>query len=368
MRIRRLLLVFAITALLFTSDVLALKLDAGDVDDLIAQLDDSSSDTRKDAAESLSQTVDPKKISPAIRIRLEKESDFQVKLALHYALASQGEKESLSFLIDSLKESGHLGYRYLCDITGQDFGWNASEYREWYKKTNVDQFREFINERWRRKPMRDEYAEFCSLFGKQTMSSMRLVETGKLFNLNYQLTDADRKRLSEIPTAKSWDIFIQGLTALDEQGDRKQAAKLFLKIVNEYPDTYYADQARELSNLLNEMIIQDSEFTIPDNFTKLELNKRIAVHIHFLRDARAFQFSQPGSCQLSFYGTTVPGNVDYNPALALYEIGEPAADALSDYLNDRRPIRGIGCWRNFRPSRRVLRYGDAAEQIIQKIN
>jgi hypothetical protein len=200
------------------------------------------------------------------------------------------------------------------------------------------------------------------------MGSMRLAETGELVNPDDQLTENDKKRLAELPTAKSWDIFTEALNALDERGDRKQAAKLFHKIVNEYPDTYYADQARELSKLLDEMVIEDSKFELPKDFEKLPLDKQIVVHIHFLRDARAYQFSQPGSCRLSFQGSTNPGHKNYNPALALFEIGDSAADALSDYYDDRRPIRGVGYWRNFRPTRSVLRYGDAAEQIIKKIN
>jgi hypothetical protein len=359
---------FAVFLSLFGSELVAFQFDAGDVDDLIAQLDDSSSKKRENAAESLSQTVAPRTIAPAIKNRLTTETDFHVKLALHYALASQGEKESLSFLIDSLEQSGHMGCNYLRYTIGQDFGWNAGEYREWYEKTSAKEFQEFINERWRRKPMREEYAEFSSLYWKQTMGSMRRVETGELVNPDDQLTEADKKRLSEMPTAKSWDIFTDALTALDDQGDRKQAAKLFHQIVNEYPDTYYADQAGELSKFLDKMVIEDSNFKMPENFDQLELDKKIAVHVHFLRDARGYQFSQPGSCQLSFHGSTDPAAENYNPALALFEIGKPAADVLADHLDDRRPVRGVGYWRNFRPSRSVLRYSDAAEQIIRKIN
>jgi hypothetical protein len=57
----------------------------------------------------------------------------------------------------------------------------------------------------------------------------------------------------------------------------------------------------------------------------------------------------------------------YNAAIALWEIGEPAIPYLIDILGDRRPIRGVGYWRDFRPNRTVLRYQDAAIQIIDAI-
>ena len=59
--------------------------------------------------------------------------------------------------------------------------------------------------------------------------------------------------------------------------------------------------------------------------------------------------------------------MSYNAADALREIGEPAVPFLIELLEDRRPIRGVGYWRNFRPDRTVLRYQDAAIQIIDAI-
>lgn len=335
---------------------------------LITQINDKDAEKRRETAEALADIVDHSRIVPPLLERLKLETDQSVKLAIHYAIACQGEKTHVKPLIESRNRSGHFGYIYLRHASGRDFGWQIGEYKEWYEKTTEKEYRDFINERLRRKPMMEEYAEFTNLYWKQTMGSMRLVETGELVNPDDQLTGADKIRLEELPTAKSWDVFTDALQALDENGDRKQAAKLFHRIVNEYPDTYYADQARELSELLDKMIFEDSEFKMPANFEKLELRKQIAVHLHFLRDARGYQFSQPGSCQLSFHGSTDPAAENYNPALALFEIGEPAADVLADHLDDRRPVRGVGYWRNFRPSRSVLRYSDAAEQIIGKIN
>ena len=160
-------------ALSLTGNVMAVQFEAGDVDTLIVQLDDENARKRENAAESLSQTVNVDRISPAVKRRLKIEKNFHVKLALHYALASQGEKESLSFLIDSLGQTGHMGANYLRYTIDRDFGWNADEYRKWYKKTSAEEFSKFINERWERKPMMEEFAEFSSLYSKQFFGSMK---------------------------------------------------------------------------------------------------------------------------------------------------------------------------------------------------
>src|SRR5439155_4348695 len=51
----------------------------------------------------------------------------------------------------------------------------------------------------------------------------------------------------------------------------------------------------------------------------------------------------------------------------LKEIGEPAIPALIKLLADRRPTRSVGYWRNFAPSRTVLRFQDAAIQILDEL-
>ena len=122
------------------------------------------------------------------------------------------------------------------------------------------------------------------------------------------------------------------------------------------------------------MVAEEKEFNKPENANDLDLESKIKFHIHNLRDVVAYQFSQPGYCHV-FGGFTFPtegglGDSDkrpYDAAVALREIGEPAIPYLIEILEDRRPIRGVGYWRNFRPSRTVLRYQDAAIQIIDAI-
>ncbi len=310
MRLRNYALVIAVALSLVASNLLAFQFEQGDVDTSIAQLNDPISRKREYAARSLSQTVSPKKISPAIMERLTKELDFHVKLALHYALASQGEKESLLFLIDSLQQSGHMGYNYLRYTIDQDFGWNAGEYREWYNKTSAEKFSEFINERWHRKPMMDEYAEFSSFYSKQFFGSIKS-ENNHLAFPDMRFTDADKQKLDSLPTAKAWAIFQTAINELQKKGNRQEAARQFRIVATDFSETHYADQSRELADILEKMVLEDRKFNQPNDVGSLDITDQIKSHIHNLRNVVAYQVSQPGYCYvLSQF--SIPGKMSYN--------------------------------------------------------
>jgi hypothetical protein len=57
----------------------------------------------------------------------------------------------------------------------------------------------------------------------------------------------------------------------------------------------------------------------------------------------------------------------YNAAIELRKIGWPSVPALIELLGDRRPIRSVGFWRGWSPYRTVLRYQDAAIQILNDL-
>lgn len=215
--------------------------------------------------------------------------------------------------------------------------------------------------------MLDEYREFAALFHKRHLGSMSLVETGELAHPDRQLSEQEKQTLAELPTAKSWNLFDKALVELDQYGNRKAVAEVLDQLVQDYPNTYYADEARELLPHLRRMIAEDAGFETPADFAQLSLEQRIEFHIHNLRNVRASQFTQPGTCELWFEGSTDPRDEAYNAAAALVEIGEPAVKRLAELSGDRRPIRGIGYWRDFVPRRHVLRYADAAEQIIRQM-
>ena len=200
-----------------------------------------------------------------------------------------------------------------------------------------------------------EYSRFAGLYSARFFSSER-----------DEVTDQEKQDLKNLPTAKAWSIFERAIVALQEDGDRAEAARLFHRIVKEFPETYYADDSLELARELDKMIEEDNKYRPPDNIATLSLDQQIAFHIHNLRDVVAYQFMQPGHC-LIVGQTRLPDAAPYNAAYAIRDLGEPAVPYLIELLNDRRPIRAVGYWRNFSPNRTVLRYQDAAIQIINAI-
>ena len=365
MRIHSFKMLLVIVAFLAGS-ICANAQESRDIGELIAQLDDENNRTRQDAAEALAEIVDAKVSSP-LRKRIAVENDFHVSLALHYALAAQSDKQALLFLIDSLEESGHLGYVYLSRVTGEDFGWKIEAYRAWFVRTSDDDFQLFINRRWERKPMMDEWRHFASLLNKQYFSSLSGAESSEPERLlGYRITDGEIQVLSRLPTKKAWDLFESAISQLQDNGDRKEAAKLFRKVATDFTNTYYSDQSKELADLLEKMVVDDVDYKPPANIALLELKQQIDFHIHNLRDVVAYQFSQPGYCSV-LNQLDLPDDDSYNAAVALRDIGEPAVPRLIELLNDRRPIRAVGYWRDFQPTRTVLRYQDAAIEIISAI-
>jgi len=353
------------TVIVFAYPICTIAQESQGIGDLITRLDDQEKRTREDTAEALAEIVDSK-IPPVVRKRIAVETDFHVNLALHYALASQGDKQALRFLIDSLEKTGHLGYVYLRRVTGEDFEWNIEAYRAWYAKTSDEEFQSLINKRWKQKPMTDEWSKFASLYGKRFFSSLTDAETGEPAVLGDRMTDEEIRRLSELPTAKAWSLFESAIDQLQDKGDRKESARLFRKIATDFSNTYYADQSKELADMLDKMIAEDSDYTPPKEIASLDLDQQIEFHIHNLRDVVAYQFSQPGYCHV-LSQLRLSDDERYNAAEALRDIGEPAIPRLISLLDDRRPIRAVGYWRNFHPTRTVLRYQDAAIQIISAI-
>lgn len=339
--------------------------DSPDIASLIVNLDDNQARKREDAAEALAEIVDPR-IEDPLRKRIAVEKDFHVKLALHYALASQGNRAPLQVLIESLRSTGHMGANYLRNATGEDFGWDIGRWQKWLDSTNDAEFRAFVLSRWKRKPLMDEWADFASLFTRHYFNSLTDAETGESLDLGDRMTAEEIQRLSQLPTAKAWNLFESALNELQDKGNRKESARLFRKVATEFSNTYYADQSKELADLLDTMVAEDAAYKPPRDITSLERDQQIELHIHNLRDVVAYQFSQPGYCHVLFQ-FQLPGDKSYNAALALRDIGEPAVPRLIELLTDRRPIRAVGYWRDFHPNRTVLRYQDAAIQILSAI-
>lgn len=364
MRTHSLSIAFA-SVILFAWPICTIAQESRDVGALIARLNDDDKRVREDAAEGLAEILDSR-IPPLLRNRVAEETDFHVKLALHYALASQGDKQALQFLIDSLRQTGHMGANYLGYATPEDYEWKIDQWQKWFDETSDQEFLAFIRERRKRKPMMEEWSEFASLYGKRFLGSLTNAETGEPAGFVDRMTKEEIRRLSELPTAEAWNLFESAIDQLQDKGNRKESARLFRKIATEFSNTYYADESKELADLLEKMVAEDAEYTPPIDIASLEIDQQIDFHIHNLRDVVAHQFSQPGYCRV-LSQLRLSDDERYNAAGSLRDIGKPAIPRLISLLDDRRPIRAVGYWRDFHPTRTVLRYQDAAIQIIEAI-
>jgi HEAT repeat protein len=353
----------AIVVLTCLAPMVAAPSQAGEVPDVSRLMDiacERFGDGQFQAAEQLADLESPD-AAKAIRERLDGERDFHARLALCFALAGQGEKEPLGELIDSLgSRSGHLGAVYLHHVTGKDFGWDQKRWRSWYAETTPEEFRQFIARRRERRPMMEEYARFSGVFHAEWLGPSRNLETGELEPVDEQ----EKQAILALPTAKAWELYSKALTALQDRGDRGEAARLFGEVAERYPNTVYAEESRELEGLLNEMVVEDLLRPGRPDVRPIDKQARIEDLIFRLRDLEAYQWSQPG-----FYDVMSNGWVDEEPNVAdeLLDLGADAVPALVAALDDRRPIRGVGYWRLFRPERTLLRVQDAALQILVRI-
>ena len=98
-------------------------------------------------------------------------------------------------------------------------------------------------------------------------------------------------------------------------------------------------------------------------FEQLSKKEQIAELIFQLRDQNGHQFSQPGSCDI-FDPISVKQDT---PAHRLVKMGYDAVPQLIEAMEDQRFTRSVGFHRNFYFSHHVLRVGDCALTILERI-
>ena len=165
-----------------------------------------------------------------------------------------------------------------------------------------------------------------------------------------------------LPTPElAFEKFADAAISFQASGDRKQAARQFGDIKERYLDTEISQKSGELATLLGRMQNEDSNWREPLNPNTLALEQRIDYLVYHLRNAECYQMGQPGACWI-----LEPSQP--NSAHELLKIGKPAVPKLIELLEDRRPIRAVGYWRDFCPSSyTLLRYQDVAMQILHEI-
>jgi hypothetical protein len=145
-------------------------------------------------------------------------------------------------------------------------------------------------------------------------------------------------------------------------------------VAKRFPDHEYGKRAKAMAVILEKMVAEDEEFARKAAQAKpgavLPLEQHIANLIFHLRDQHGRQWSSPGSCDIfggpGYYfdehaakGTT--------PAHQLVAVGYDAVPQLIAALDDDRFCRSVECGRFHFFSHYVLRIGDCAGAILERI-
>ena len=169
----------------------------------------------------------------------------------------------------------------------------------------------------------------------------------------------------EIAHGRMWQAVVEfGDPAIS----RKELLERFRFIVKHFPTSEHAARAKETADLLAQMVKEDDEHARQGAkaLDKLPTRERVAELIFRLRDQNGHQWSQPGWCDIfdDFGGIKDGGKT---PAHRLVAVGFDAVPQLIDVLDDRRFTRSVGFHRDFYFSHHVLRVGDCALAIIERI-
>lgn len=152
----------------------------------------------------------------------------------------------------------------------------------------------------------------------------------------------------------------------DPKNPRGELLKGFERVAKHCPKSRHAERAAAMVELLKRMIVEDEAYAaarLALPFEKLSGEDRIKDLIYQLRDQDGGQFMQPGSCSVFKFGQ----NQD-SPADRLVEIGFEAVPFLIEAMGDDRLTYGVGFHRSFYFSHEVMRVGEAAQEVFERIS
>jgi len=164
--------------------------------------------------------------------------------------------------------------------------------------------------------------------------------------------------------AMTWEAVL----ACDQpEPTRESLLHRFQLILRNFPGSRHEAQVKEMAEQLKLMIKEDEAHAAkpPKEWDKMTKDERVEELIYRLRDQDGAQCCQPGECDI-FQDWGGGGNKD-TPAHKLVVGGFDAVPALIKILDDRHLTRSVGYHRNFYFSHYVLRYGDCAVRIIERI-
>lgn len=177
------------------------------------------------------------------------------------------------------------------------------------------------------------------------------------------------KRHADLADALSEEIAYQEIWRVFVDFNRREVTRPQLlaslkKFLANFPDDAHAKLARETAEILEKMVAEDAAHPKPPKpLSELPVTERVAELIFQLRDQFGYQFSDPGECD--FFMRREEG--EWAPADELVKIGYDAVPQLIEVLEDTRFTRGVGHHRSFYFSHFVLRIGDCALAILERI-
>jgi hypothetical protein len=144
---------------------------------------------------------------------------------------------------------------------------------------------------------------------------------------------------------------------------RQELLERFEQFVEKFPRSEHAPRARETALTLRHMVEEDQAHTRQARpLEAMATDERIAELIFQLRDQNGHQRGQPGRCDIFD-----DERGESSPAHQLVEMDYAAIPQLITVLDDERFTRSVGYHRDFYFSHHVLRVGDAALAIIERI-
>jgi hypothetical protein len=158
----------------------------------------------------------------------------------------------------------------------------------------------------------------------------------------------------------------RGILAFEDPAiPRTELLKRFERIVKNYPESEHQERAKDTVALLQKMVKEDAEHAKEDRkpFEQLGKKEQIAELIFQLRDQNGRQYMQPGACDIF---DRLGGKED-TPAHRLVKMGYDAVPQLIEAIEDQRFTRSVGYHRNFYFSHYVLRVGDCALAVLERI-
>ena len=170
--------------------------------------------------------------------------------------------------------------------------------------------------------------------------------------------------------SQAWSKFNRAIIELNSGSLRSEVAILFKRVNTEHPGSYFEAQAKDYSEVLTEMSREEKLFATNKPVSTLPQKEQITYWFFRLRDCNAVQSMQPGHTTLpsAHWAEFLKGRWQQpDPADRLVEFGFYAVPILVAALDDHRLTRAYGYRRNFEPQRYVLRFGDAAIQILEVI-